>query len=406
MRHSKKKFKFYILLLFFLSIYLVSCTNKNPKQFSFWSSYSKLQKAINGSTTNENLISALNGSLSKESENELETDADGNPYVTLAGNYDNNKNWNLKWNAQSSPNFDYNAKTKFTPKFWGKKEIYTVERNVTTKIKGYMPREFFQWLNEFSKIINQHENYQNLKNSSQNLKFLCSSMACNTHETAEWQILEFTLNEDTNAKFPGFFNRTGSRLEKTKFNIFIWDKQNPSHKLKISNVGKTIQFHFPVAPDNNYMLSPKELHFLGDIQIKSFGITVDLQNLEYKLKFKSVGDTDTFEGRFVRLGKKEISGRFLYFIPTGVVDFFIPGNLDEYFADVMTLLISGTQGNGGSHFKATFKKTNSGQLNQTYSYNEIMRKRFSLFGRDDSQKANQDFNFFSAWEEAMMKDLQ
>ncbi|XDD46539.1 hypothetical protein AB3N60_00150 [Leptospira sp. WS39.C2] len=407
MKFSKKKFKFYFLInITFFNICLLNCLHKNIEQYQFWTGYDHLQKAIKSTAKNEIHFTALAGSLSEESESQLFKNADGFPIVTLTGRKDQNQNWTMRWNELEPKQYDYYANVTFTPKLWGDKEIYAVERKIIHKLSGYQPKDFFQWLNEFVLVVNDHNTYQNLKSSSKNLQFLCSVMACHITETAEWHTLEFTINETTKTKFPGFYQRSGSRLEKTKLNITIWDKTNPTHRLKITNQGKTLIFHFPVNPPKDYFLSPKEIHFLGDIEIRSFGITVKIDNLEYRLKTILENNSDTLHGNFIRIGKKEINGNFFYVIPQGLVNFFIPGNMDEYFDDFFTLLIHGTQGKGGSQIHAKFQRTKQGQVNTITTYNEIKRKKFSLFGNDDSQKASNDFDFYAAWEEAMLGDLK
>lgn len=403
----KKKYNLLKTLFFTLVFFsFTNCFQKNLNYYQFWKGYDHLQRSIKSTSKNEILLSALAGSLSEENEAQLQRTAEGYPYLSLYGNIDNQQNWNLHWNEPEPPKYDYLAKVIFTPKLWDEREIYTVERKIIHKLNGYQPRDFFKWLNDFVLAINDHNAYQTLKSKSQNLQFLCNAMQCHVTENAEWQTLEFTINEDTKAKFPGFYQRTGSRLEKTKLNLEIWDRFNPTHKLKITNQGKTIQFHFPVNPPPDYFLSPKEIRFLGDFEIKSFGITVKIQNLEYKLKTTFEKQSDTLDGHFVRIGKKEINGNFFYIIPQGFVNFFIPGNMDEYFNEFFTLLIQGTQGRGGSQIHATFKKTDRGQINSITTYNETKRKRFSLFGGDDSQKASNDFDFYASWEEAMLLDLK
>lgn len=403
----KKKYNLQKTLFFTLVFFsFTNCFQKNLNYYQFWKGYDHLQRSIKSTSKNEILLSALAGSLSEENEAQLQRTAEGYPYLSLYGNIDNQQNWNLHWNEPEPPKYDYLAKVIFTPKLWDEREIYTVERKIIHKLNGYQPKDFFKWLNDFVLAINDHNAYQTLKSKSQNLQFLCNAMQCHVTENAEWQTLEFTINEDTKAKFPGFYQRTGSRLEKTKLNLEIWDRFNPTHKLKITNQGKTIQFHFPVNPPPDYFLSPKEIRFLGDFEIKSFGITVKIQNLEYKLKTTFEKQSDTLDGHFVRIGKKEINGNFFYIIPQGFVNFFIPGNMDEYFNEFFTLLIQGTQGRGGSQIHATFKKTDRGQINSITTYNETKRKRFSLFGGDDSQKASNDFDFYASWEEAMLLDLK
>ncbi|MCW7480163.1 LIC10025 family lipoprotein [Leptospira kanakyensis] len=407
MASLNKKYKLENYLIITLILVSVSnCFQKNENYYQFWTGYDHLQRSIKSTAKNDVYFSALAGSLSEENESQFQKNAEGYPFLSLSGTMDKQQNWNLHWNDSDPSKFDFLAKVTFVPKLWEEREIYAVDRKIIHKLNGYQPRDFFKWFHDFALAINDHNAYQSLKSSSENLQFLCGAMACHVTENAEWHTLEFTINDETKQKFPGFYQRTGSRLEKTKLNLEVWDKGNPSHKFKVTNQGRTIQFHFPVNPASDYFLSPKEIRFLGDIEIKSFGITVKIQNLEYKLKTSFEKQTDTLDGQFVRIGKKEINGKFFYVIPQGFVNFMIPGNMDEYFDEFFTLLIQGTQGRGGSQIHATFKKTPSGQINTITTYNETKRKRFSLFGGDDSQKASNDFDFFASWEEAMLKDLK
>lgn len=407
MKFLKKKYNLiFFFVVIFISISSQNCLHKNSDQYLFWTGYDHLQKSIKATAKNEFHLSALAGSLSEENESQFLKNSDGFPMVTLTGRMDQNQNWNMRWYEVESKNYDYYANVTFSPKLWDEKEIYAVERKIIHKLNGYQPRDFFKWLNEFALVVNDHNEYQNLKSNSKNLQFLCSVMYCHITETAEWHTLEFTLNDTTKSKFPGFYQRTGSRLEKSKLNIMIWDKTNPTHRLKITNQGKTLVFHFPVNPPKDYFLKPKEIHFLGDIEIRSFGITLKIDNLEYRLKTIFDKNSDTLHGNFLRIGKKEINGNFFYVIPQGLVNFMIPGNMDEYFDEFFTLLIQGTQGRGGSQLHAKFEKTKNGQINTITTYNEIKRKKFSLFGNDDSQKASNDFDFFASWEEAMLSDLK
>lgn len=394
---------FYFFLTFF---FFLGCLQKNENQYQFWTGYLSLQKAIQASTTNEVLFQALNGIANNLISKELKTNDQGNLFLTLSGSKQGLSNWKIDWYGKKDKSTDYYAEVEFIPQNWDEKEIYSVERTVSHNLQGYKPSDFFRWLNGFVLLANQHNEYYEFRNKSENLKFLCGTLACQITETSESQLLEFTLNETTKTKFPGFYNRSGARLEKSKINVIIWDPSNPKYKLRIANHGRTLQFYLPVNPPKDLFLKPKEIRFLGDIEIKSFGITLNLHNLEYKLKADWKPNEDILQGKFVRLGKKEISGRFLYFIPTGVLDFFIPGNLDEYLSDAMTLMVTGTQGRGGNQFQASFRYDGKSQTTNFKTYAEVMRKRFSLFGSEDSQKISQDFEFYAAWEAAMMKDLK
>ncbi|WP_246051879.1 LIC10025 family lipoprotein [Leptospira idonii] len=402
----KKKSKL-LRITFVCLLFFSACTKPNQNHYQFWKNYDSFQKSYRThSSGNETYFSALAGLLSDEKEKELKRTESGNLYVELGGKQSGNGTWSLQWYPEQKGNYDYYARSEFSPKLWGEKEIYTVERSQISHWKGFLPRDYFVWLNEFAFIVNDPKSFEALKSKSQNLKFLCETMTCSLKQEGGSILLEFSIDDITKKKFPGFYNRTGVRLEKTKMTIDIWDKTNPEDKIKITNLGKTIQFHFPSHPRKQFFLKPGEIRFLGDIEIKSFGITAIISDLEYKLNYTSSANEDKLVGKYVRVGKKEITGRFLYFIPTGVIDFFIPGNIDEFFSDMMTLQVYGTQGRGGAGLQAVYSLQGNTQTNKITTYSEIMRKKFSLYGADDSQKANQDFDFYASWEEAMMKDFK
>jgi len=403
---SLKTFYSRILLFSLLFISISFCKKPNDAQYQFWKNYDSLQRAIKSSTTNETYLTAQFGGFSQAKEKDLKKTDSGVFYLELGGKLSDSGKWAIDWYPEVTTGLDYFAKVEYTPKLWGQKEIYTVQRSQLSHWNGFLPRDFFLWLNEFVFIANDEPSYQNLKKTSSNLQFLCESMQCHIYDEADWVVLEFILNEDTEKKFPGFYHRTGSRLEKTKLTLEIWDKVHPEDRIHFSNQGKTLQFRLPSHPRKQFFQKPTEIHFLADIEIRSYGITAKIQDLEYNLQYQSLPNEDHLKGKFLKVGKKEITGNLLYIIPTGFLDFFIPGNINEYFSDMMTLLVNGTQGKGGSQLEAIYQRKGNIQTNKITTYSEIMRKKFSLFGNDNSQDAAQDFDFYASWEAAMLKDLK
>lgn len=118
-----------------------------------------------------------------------------------------------------------------------------------------------------------------------------------------------------------------------------------------------------------------------------------------------MGNKDVLSGKFINFESRKLTGNFLYFIPTGIIDFFIPGNIDEYLSNALTLLVYGTQGKGGAQFNAEYEKFPNYQRNRITSYSEIMQSRFSLFGADSNTKENSNSDFFLQWEHTILKDL-
>ncbi|MCZ8154805.1 MAG: hypothetical protein O9264_01700 [Leptospira sp.] len=404
MKYLKKKFE-KVCFLLVISSSLHNCFNPNQDHYNFWKSYYSQQQAIRQSTKNYNHFVALTGAFSKERERDFKTDQNGHPYIELVGIEKKNE-WQVVWYPEQKIHESFHAKVTFIPLLWETKEIYAVEREITSNWSGYQPRDFFNWLNQFSILTNKHSEFITLRESSPSFKFLCETFLCNSREEATHNILEFTFTDKTESKFPTFYQRAGGRLEKTHLDIRIWDTRFPKEKILISNQGKTLQFKFPINAKNDLFKNPKTIHINSNILIKSFGITFEIHDLLYELTLIQKGKEDILVGKFLNYGSKNLSGNFFYFIPTGFIDFFIPGNIEEYLNDALTLMVYGTQGKGGAQFRAIYNRNGSVQKNYIKSYSEIMRSRFSLFGADSNQMENPSADFFGQWESALLKDLK
>lgn len=403
MNYLKKNLKnrrcFVIALLLFCG-----CIEKNEKQFQYWKDFYSLQSAIK-SSTNFNQYLALSGNLTKEREKDLRVNEDGNFYIEIGGKR-NLEGWNFNLYPTNLEKLDYHSISIFTPLKWEDKEIYTIERVTKSNWNGFFPRDFFSWLHQFSLSVVDHEKLVQLKNSLPSFIFLCNTFACQTTEEAKHILLEFAFNEKTESKFPNFAERLGNRLNKTQLEMRIFDEDHPEDEILISNQGKLLQFRFPVAPRKEIFKNPKSLLVSTNITIKSYGVTLNIQEIKYRLKLSSQKNEDVLSGKFISFKTRKFTGNFFYFIPTGVIDFFIPGNIDEYLSDALKLLIYGTQGKGGSQFKVTYKRNGNSQSNVLTTYMESLRNRFSLFGADASQMDNPDQDFFTQWEKNILLDLK
>lgn len=402
MNYLKKnlKNKFFLLLPLLL---LCSCLQMNDKQFRYWKDFYSLQSSIK-SSINFSQYLALSGNLTKEREKDLKVNEEGNFYIEIGGKK-NLENWNFQLYPAKYEKLDYHSKVIFTPAKWEDKEIYTIERETKSNWNGFFPKDFFSWLNLFSLSVVDHQKLLQLKNSLPSFVFLCNTFSCQTTEEAKSILLEFAFNEITESKFPNFAERFGNRLNKTQLEMRIFDEDHPEDQILISNQGKILQFRFPVSPRKEIFKNPRSLLVLTNITIKSYGVTLNIQEIKYRLHLISQKDKDELNGKFLSFKSRKFTGNFLYFIPTGVIDFFIPGNIDEYLSDALKLLIYGTQGKGGSQFKVIYKRIGNSQTNILTTYMESLRNRFSLFGADASQMDNPDQDFFTQWEKNLLLDL-
>jgi len=398
LRTKSNKFLYLTLIL------CVSCQKPNKENFEFWNSYHKFQTTLKDTTHNQYYLFALNGVISKEKLSDFKLDQNGNPFLELGGIF-KNEQWILTWYPEKNTKYDYYNIVTFVPVNWDSKPIYQVQRQLTSNWNGFQPRHFFFWLNEFLLNLNDKNHYENLKNQIPSFKFLCETFACEFVTEGNYKILKFSFTENTKDKFPDFYKRFGSRLEKTNLIMKIFDKHFPEDVIFISNEKTTIKIQFKNQPRNAFFKHPKDIEIISNIKISSYGLQYEILGLKYNLNLKSMGNKDVLSGKFINFESRKLTGNFLYFIPTGIIDFFIPGNIDEYLSNALTLLVYGTQGKGGAQFKAEYEKFPNYQRNRITSYSEIMQSRFSLFGADSNTKENSKSDFFLQWEHAILKDL-
>ncbi len=403
---SKRKTILRNLFAFCILTIFGNCLKESPEQYRFWKTYDNLQNSIQNSAPNPIVLRALYGNFQEDNEDLLRKTPEGNFEINIGAKSLSPSTWEVDWNPEPNVSFPYESKTTYSPIVWGEKPLYQVQRKVKSNWSGFFPSNFFQWLSDFHKVIVDENSFDRLKKSSNNLQFLCDTFLCDRKTIDNHTVFSVTFTENTKKKFPGFFKRSGGALEKAKLDISIVNTLNPKENIRIFNIDKTLSYQFPSEPMKSFFLDPANIEITSNIEINSFGIRVFIEKLVYRISLSKKDGLETLKGRFVSVQSQEITGRFLYFIPTGIVDFFIPGNLNQYLKDALTLLVYGTQGNGGNHFQATYQKTKTGQINHIQSYSEIQRKRFSLFGASNSDDEKGNFLFFSAWEEAMMKDLQ
>jgi len=382
----------------------LNCFQASINQYQYWISYTTVQKELRESSPSSIHLRALFGILSKENEEKLRL-IENSYFVSVGGNPTSLFDWNLTWNPANPEKYNYFAETKFVPKDWDDKEIYQVFRKFRSNWFGFFPSDFVNAIQSSINELRNNATNSKILEKSRTFQFLCETFECSFQIDNEEIIFTFSFSEETKKRFPDFYKFRGSRLEKSTNRILIRNPKRDKDWFVILNNGKVISIKFPKAKDPDYFQNVKDFEIITNIEIKAFGIIVNINQLIYKLNLTKVKNGEILIGKFDSVKSQTISGKFLYVIPTGIIDFFIPGNLQDYLQTATRLQVYGTQGLGGSQFRAKFIRDGKIQQNETEFYAESQRKRFSLFGSDSPEEEKASFLFFAKLEENLLKDL-
>lgn len=388
------------IFLLFLSL---SCIKPQKTHYSFWKDYYNLQVEIRKLDSNLSYSKVLSGNYAKDDFAKLQKNETAVSFLSLAGDRKLGQ-WNLEWYPDTSKQHDYLFLQTFEQKEWKGNQILLVDRNIKSNWNGFYPKDFFLWLDSFISLVQKEEKIENIYTLSPSIEFLCQTFECYFATNEGYSELEFQFTEKTKSRFPDFYQRFANRLEKSKFKLKITIDKHQNDTLEIFNSPKSIIFHFPKNTDANFK-QPKHIHFEFDIKINAYGVQYDIKGLQYELSVKLDKNIDQLYGKFTKYKERKLQGNFLYFIPTGIIDFFIPGNLDEYLGQSLHLLVYGSSGKGGSHLSAVYEKKGNLQVNQISSHTEIMFSKFSLFGADTNKVVRPENDFFLQWENTLLLDL-
>ncbi len=332
----------------------------------------------------------LSGNLNPKLENKLFQNASGNLYVIINGKFQRNSDFHLTKDSFERNDSDFILNIEYTKLKWEKENLYKVKRNQFLKKGVLKPSIFFQ---NISKIIRL-----NPKDSLTQIQ-LCKVTLCTLEELNNNKLLTYEFNEATNNQYPEFFNKFAPRFDHLNFQLTAIADNDSAKPILIENQKRKISFSLPLDGEQIWK-SPKKIELFLDFSLKTYGVTFRVKDMRYILNHKVLINGETLTGKFVGTPHHTLDGRFFYVIPQGVVDFFIPGNIEEYIKKGLILVTVGTDGKSGNRFKAKYIGTGNSAYLQTESQSEIFQKRFSLFANNNESQNPQEGDI-----DAFIKDL-
>jgi hypothetical protein len=169
-----------------------------------------------------------------------------------------------------------------------------------------------------------------------------------------------------------------------KFKTVVIPNGNYSIPIIVENDMRKLIIKFPRTGAEIWK-NPSRLNFVLDFSLKTFGLNFKVNQMQYIINYKKKGTNESLTGRFYGTPEYNLDGRFFYIIPQGFVDFFIPGNIEDYLNKGLTLITVGTDGKSGNRFKALYYGKGKSAYFTNESTSEVYQKRFSLFASKETQ---------------------
>jgi hypothetical protein len=355
---------------------LNNCLIQDHESSKFIQNFTLLSQAIyeNFPDTEERQI--LSGNLNPKFENKLFENSNGDLFLIVNGKFDSKSSIRLTKDIFEKKGSDYILNIEFKKLKWENENLYKIKRNQTQRMGNLKPSIFFD---NIAKLIRF-----NPINSLTQIQ-LCKVLLCSVEELNNNKILAYEFNESTNKKYPEFFKKYAPRFDHLNFQLTAIADSNTNQPIQIENNKRKILFYLPLDGAQVWK-TPKKIEFILDFSMKTYGVTFQVKNMRYIINHKFINNGEFLTGKFVDTPHHTLDGRFFYVIPQGVVDFFIPGNIEEYIKKGLILVTVGTDGKSGNQFTAKYIGNGNSAFVKTEFRSEVYQKRFSLFGNTKESK--------------------
>ncbi|PJZ27134.1 hypothetical protein CH352_08520 [Leptospira hartskeerlii] len=398
---NKKIFSSYLSLLLILP-FVGNCVRKNSHVADYFERYFKYQDYIQTELKDDTIRGILYGNPEADSEEKFYK-KDG--YLALSFRLSESGDRFRKELSDSPlsvfPESPYSIFVKAEPAEFYTKPIYKITRTVEMISPEVSVYDVFPMIEETIEHLRRSEHNQVLEHSSLQ-KFLCHQFDCEIKNDHGELFLTYTLSERMREQFPIAYKKWNKRLGQVSFRFQLFQPGGFTKGWEFYNEGKKIILGIPNSP-KGYWASPKALHLRTYMFINVFGLKVDVRGLGYTLKFSRSGNTDTVVGYYNKIPETTIGGRFLSIFPPGAVNFFIPGNMDEYAEGSFKLLVEGSDGKGGTRFENKTKRNGNRSKVLLTTQSEIFRDRFLPFKSSDE---DDEPSFFTELGKNIVLDLR
>ncbi|MBM9499617.1 hypothetical protein JWG44_05060 [Leptospira sp. 201903071] len=391
-------------LLWIVVVFLTyNCVQKKPNQAEYWKEYLSFQNALSREYPSGGIRNALYGNLTSADESFLQ-EKGGILSIDFYLRKTDRGFQSVLTTEKAPDHSPYKIHVDYVPSSFKDQKTYRMRRKTESILPAFSYHEFFSHVDQLQNYFRSNTGLSSkFEKISVAHQYLCSVSNCDIGRTDNSSWLMYELDETTGKKFPEFYKRMSKLLNQASYRITIFKSGDFLSGIELYNEKTKTFLKIPDTPPG-YWLKPETLHIRVSLFIQAYGLKIDIRSLGYRLRFYSSKNYEKMTGEFSKIPEKKISGRFLQIFPPGMVNWFIPGNIEEYFDNFFTLLVNGSDGNGGNRFVSeSFRVGNKVKVTLN-SEAEIFRERFKLFQsngeKDDSP------SFFEILEKVLIEDLQ
>lgn len=400
-KENPKNIKTFYFILVILILFLEACFVKNETHSSFWGTFFSNQQLLINKYEDSNLYPILFGSLKPEEEkliykNNEDLYLSGSVVKqneTLVAKIDDKK--------EMGDNDEYFTKVEYKKSSFKDRPTYKIKRKTKFKYPAYTMKDFFYWLDVFSNSLNSEEQLI-LLDKSIVYQFLCSEFKCKSELEKEFALLTFSLDSRMKKQYKTFYSKLYDALGKVKFKVKLFSK---SQKIgETYSEGKNIFVKISNI-QNADLKNLTSLTFFIEVNLDFYGLKINVQNLEYHLNIKYKESEETITGKFPIYPKYTVSGNLFYIIPPGLINIFIPQDIDSYMADYFDLLTR-TGDSEGANFTTRIKKLEDDQVLVNFeSYSEAFQKPFRPLSSTKKEK-REGRDFYLDFRNKIIEDLR
>lgn len=392
------KRKFTILLLPFL----IQCTSKHPAAGEYFEKYFTYQESIQKNLEDDSLKSIVYGNPEPEGEEHFKKKGDSLLLSLKLLGPDGKSGKEISDSAFSpSSTSPYTIFVEAEKSKFRNKNTYKVERTVEMLSPEVSVFDVFPLIDESIGRLRRTDTSK-IRKESELQNFLCENFDCSIYREENAIFLKYTLSERMREHFPQMYKRMSKRLDQIAFRFQVFQPGEFSKGIEVYNEGKSVIVGIPDT-QARYWSRPKALHLRSYFYISVLGLKFDIRGLGYVFRFSRVGNTDIVSGEFTKIPETNIGGRFLSIFPPGMVNLFIPEDMDQYAEDSFELVVNGSDGKKGNFFQTKTIRNGSKTRVQLLSKSEIFRDRFLPFKSKDKED---EPGFFYGLGKALVHDLK
>ncbi|RHX87748.1 LIC10025 family lipoprotein [Leptospira stimsonii] len=392
-----------ILLCLFVLFLTLNCVQKKPSQAGYWKEYFSYQKTLSNEYPTGGIRNALYGNLTSADESFLQ-EKEGILSIDFYLHRTDRGFQSVLTTEKVPENSPYKIHVDYFPSSFKDQKTYRMKRRTESILPTFSYLDFFAHVDQLQNFFRSEADLSSrFSKISIAHRYLCSVSHCDLGRSENYSWLMYELNESTGVKFPEFYKKMLKLLNQVSYRITIFKSGDFLNGIELYNEKNKTFLKIPDTP-TGYWLKPETLHVRVSLFIQAYGLKIDIRSLGYKLRFYSSKNYEKVTGEFSKLPEKKISGRFLQIFPPGVVNWFIPGDIEEYFDNFFTLLVHGSEGNGGNRFESESRRIGNKVKVTLRSEAEIFRERFKLF--QSTNEKDDAPPFFEELERILIEDLQ